>query len=123
MYRGWKSPGCRGWPVPRRGYGYGSTITSAQVKRQSTDAENGIVNGIDNNNTDCKSEVMKSELKLSPSFGMGYCYAVTVDGIVIALCHRFSAAVLLVREYRGRFERPDIEIVEVEAEIGKVYKR
>ena len=122
MYRGWKPAGCRGWPVPKRGFGYGSIITSAQVKRQGTDAKNGIVNSIDDNNTDCKSEVMKSELKLSPTFEMGYCYAVTVDGIVIALCHSYSSAIILAKGYRGRIERPGIKIVEVETEIGKVYK-
>lgn len=37
MYRGWKSAGCRGWPVPKRGFGYGSIMTSAQVKRRGAD--------------------------------------------------------------------------------------
>lgn len=30
MYRGWKSAGCRGWPVPKRGFCYGSIITAGQ---------------------------------------------------------------------------------------------
>lgn len=34
MSRGWKSAGCRGWPVPRRGYGYGVIITPAEWKRR-----------------------------------------------------------------------------------------
>lgn len=30
MYRGWKSPGCRSWPVPRQGFGFGAKLTASQ---------------------------------------------------------------------------------------------
>ena len=64
MYRGWKSAGCRGWPVPKRGFGYGSIITSAQVKRQGDDDDNGIKNSIDNNNTDCNEREVRVKCKV-----------------------------------------------------------
>lgn len=122
MYRGWKSAGCRGWPVPKRGFGYGSILTSAQVKRQGTYDENGIVNSIDNNNNNCKSEVMNNELKLSPVFSMEYAYAVTVDDVAIAFCHSYSIAIILARDYRGRFGRPGVDVVQVKIKIGQVFR-
>ena len=122
MYKGWKSAGCRGWPVPKRGFGYGSMITSAQVKRQDDDDDDGIVNSIDNNNTECKSEVMNTELKISPVFIMEYAYAVTVDDVAIAFCHSYSTAIILARDYRERFDRPGVEVVQVKIKIGQVFK-
>lgn len=108
--------------MPRRGFGFGTIITSAQVKRQSEDDDDGLVNSIDNNNTECKSEVMNTELKLSPVFIMEYAYAVTVDDVVIALCHSYSIAIILARDYRGRFDRPGVEVVQVKIKIGQVFK-
>lgn len=122
MYRGWKSPGCRGWPVPKRGFGYGSLITSAQVNRHGADADRSIVNSIDNNNTECNSEVMKKELKLSPTFEKDYAFAVTIGGIVIALCHSYSAASILAREYRKPSSRLDVNVVMVSGKFEQVFE-
>ena len=122
MYRGWKSAGCRGWPVPKRGFGYGSTITSAQVKRQGADADGSIVNSIDNNNTECNSDVMKKELKLSPTFEKDFAFAVMIDGIVIALCHSYSAASILARDYRKPSSRLDVNVVMVRGKFGQVFE-
>ena len=121
MYRGWKSAGCRGWPVPKRGFGYGSIITSAQVKRQGADADGSIVNSIDNNNTECNSEVMRKELKLSPSFKRDFAFAVMIDGIVIALCHSYSSAIILALKYQGELPRRSVEVMMVSCKFGQVF--
>lgn len=120
-YRGWKPAGSRGWPVPRRGYGYGSIITSAQVKRQGANAENGINNSLVNNNTECNSKVMKEELKLSPSFNKGKVFAVTVGGIVVAFCHSIHSAYFLAKGYRNLIAQPSVGIVQVEVDFGEVF--
>lgn len=64
MYRGWKPAGCRGWPVPKRGFGYGSIITSAQVKRQGAAAVDGNVIVCDNDNTECNEKKIDFKLKV-----------------------------------------------------------
>lgn len=67
MYRGWKPAGCRGWPVPKRGFGYGSILTSAQVKQQGADADNGNVNSNDINNTECNGKKTQISENISSS--------------------------------------------------------
>lgn len=55
--------------MPRRGFGYGSIITCAQVKRQGADADDGIVNSIDNNNTECNEKEISVKPKIQGGLG------------------------------------------------------
>ena len=50
--------------MPKRGFGFGCIITSAQVKRQGADADDDIVNSSDNNNTECYEKKVSLKLKV-----------------------------------------------------------
>lgn len=64
---------------------------------------------------------MRKELKLSPSFERDFAFAVMIDGIVIALCHSYSAASILALQYRGELPQKSVEVVLVSGKFGQVF--